>query len=77
MHGKIMIQDQRAKVAVSWAMVRGVKSGFIDMWLVDKNKGDNYVVVSIWFVTSHIVPYVMAPMNFAFNKPIKMAEPVC
>ena len=52
MHGEIMIQDQRAKAAVIWAMVGRVKSGFIDMWLLDKNKGDNYVVISLWCVMS-------------------------
>ena len=31
MHGEIMIQDQRAKAAVTWAMVGKVKSGFIDI----------------------------------------------
>ena len=30
-----MIQVQRAKAAVTWAMVGRVKSGFIDTWLVD------------------------------------------
>ena len=46
-HGEIMIQDQRAKAAVTWAMVGRVKSGFIDKRLVDKNKRDNYVVISL------------------------------
>ena len=41
MQGEIMIQDQRAKAAVTWAMVRRVKSGFMDTWLVDKYKGGN------------------------------------
>ena len=45
MHGEIMIQDHRAKAEVSWAMVGRVKSDFIDMWLVDENKGDVYVVI--------------------------------
>ena len=39
MHGKIMIQYQRANAAVTWTMVGKMKSGFIDTWLVDKNKG--------------------------------------
>ena len=30
MHGKIKIQDQRAKAAVTWAVVGRVESGFID-----------------------------------------------
>ena len=30
MHGKIMIQDQRAKAAVTWTMVGRVKRGIID-----------------------------------------------
>ena len=63
MHGEIMIQDQRAKAAVTWTMVEGVKSGFIDTWLVDKNKGHNKQVISFWLVTSIMVPYVMAPIN--------------
>ena len=46
MHGEIMIQDQRVKATVYWAMVERVKSGFMDMWLVDENKGDNYVVIT-------------------------------
>ena len=33
-HEEIMIQDQRAKAAATWAMVRRVKNGFIDTWLV-------------------------------------------
>ena len=41
---EIMTQDQRAKTAVTWAMVGRVKGGFIDTWLVDKIMGDNYVV---------------------------------
>ena len=32
MHGEIMIQDQRTKVAVTWVMVGRGKSGFIDMF---------------------------------------------
>ena len=64
MHVEIMIQDQRAKEALTWAMVGRVKSGFIDTWLVEKNKGDNYVVISLWLVTSLVVLYVMAPTNF-------------
>ena len=64
MHGEIMIQDQRAKVVATWAMVGRVKSGFIDTRLVDKNKKDNYVVISLWLVTSLVVPYVMVPTNF-------------
>ena len=40
MHGEIMIQNHRAKVAITWAIVEKIKSGFIDMWLVDKNKGE-------------------------------------
>ena len=32
--------------AVTWTMMGMVKSGFImDMWLVDKNEGDNYVII--------------------------------
>ena len=31
MHGEIMIQDQRAKTAVTWAIVGRVKSGLINM----------------------------------------------
>ena len=52
------------------------ESSFIDLWLVDKNKGDNYVVISIWLVTFLVVPYVKAPTNLAFNKLLKMTEPV-
>ena len=66
-HGESMIQDQRAKTAVTWAMVGGIMSDFIDARLVDKNKGDKYVVISLWLVTSLVVPYAMAPTNFAFK----------
>ena len=66
MHGEIMRQDQRAKGVVTWAVVGRVKSGFIDTCLVDKNKVD--VVISLWLVTSLLVPYVMAQINFAFNE---------
>ena len=45
-------------------MVEGVKSGFIDTWLVDKNKGDNYVVFSLWSVFSLVHCLVKAPTNF-------------
>ena len=45
MHGEIMIQNQRAKEAVTWAMMGRVKHGSIDSWLADKNKGDNYVEI--------------------------------
>ena len=34
-HGEIMIQDERAKAAVTWTMVGRGKSDFIDTWLVD------------------------------------------
>ena len=51
MHGEIMIQDQRAKAAIIWTTVGRVKIGFKDTWLVDKNKGDNHVVISLWLVT--------------------------
>ena len=63
-----MIQEQRAKAAVTWAMVGRVKSGFKDTWLVDKNKEDNYtyVVISLWLVTSIVQCLVMAPTNLAF-----------
>ena len=44
-----------------------------DEWLykhvvVDKNKGDNYVTISLWLVISLVVPYVVTPMNLAFNQ---------
>ena len=39
MHGEIMIQDQRAKAAVTWAMV-GTRVALY-RHVVDKNKGDN------------------------------------
>ena len=51
-----------------------VKSGFIDGWLADKKKGDNYVVISLWLVTSLVVPYVMAPTNLTFNGLLKMTQ---
>ena len=54
-HGEIMIQDQRAKADITWAMVGMVKSGSMDMWLVDKNKGDNYAVISLWVIISLVV----------------------
>ena len=65
-------EDQRVKAVVTWAMMGRVKSGFIDTRLVDKNKGDNYVVISLWLFTSLVVPYVMAPTNLAFNELLKM-----
>ena len=71
-HGKIMIQYQRAKGAVTLAVVARV--GFIDTWLVDKNKGDNYVVISLWLVTSLIHCLVMAPTNLAFKGLLKMTN---
>ena len=74
MHGEIMIQDQRAKTAVTWAMMIRVKSSFTDMWLVDINKRDNYVVISRWLVTSLVVPCVIAPTNLAFNKLLHMTK---
>ena len=77
MHEENMIQHQRAKAAVTWAMVGGVKSGFIETWLVDINKGDNYVVISLWFATSLEESFVMAPTNLAFNKLLKMSKLVC
>ena len=45
MRGKIMKQDQRAKAAVTWAMVGRIKSRFIGTKLVVKNKGDNFTLV--------------------------------
>ena len=36
-----------------------VKGGFIETWLVNKNKGDNYVVIWLLWVTSLVVPYVI------------------
>ena len=73
-HEEIMIQDQRAKAAVTWAMVGSVKSDFLDIWLIDKNKGNICVVISLTLVTSLVVPYVMAPTNLAFNKLLKMTN---
>ena len=52
MHEEIMIRDQRANAAVTWVMVGSPKSGFIDKWLVDKKKGDNYVIIWLQLVTS-------------------------
>ena len=49
------VWDKRGKEAVTWAMVGRVKSGFTDTWLVDKSKGENYVVISRWLVTSLVV----------------------
>ena len=63
-HGQIMIQDQRAKAVVTWAMAERVKSCFIGKGLVDKNKEDNYVVVSLWLATFLVVLYVKASTNF-------------
>ena len=42
---------------------KGGKTGFIDTY-----KGDNYVVISFWLVSSLVVPYVRAPWNLAFNE---------
>ena len=58
-------------------MVERVNNGFIDTWLVDKNKIDKYVVllvISLWLVSSLVVPYFMAPTNLAFNEVLKMTE---
>ena len=74
MHGEIMIQDQIANAVVTWTMVRRIKSGFMDTWLVDKNKGDNYAIISLWLVTTLVVPYEMATTNLAFNVLLKMTE---
>ena len=41
---------------------------FIDTWLVDKNKGDNYKVISFLLVISLVVFSVKALTNLAFNK---------
>ena len=59
LNGVIMIQDHRAKAAVTWAMLGRVRSGFIDILKnkkkqkkttkkkQPKNKVDNYVVISL------------------------------
>ena len=77
MHGEIMIQDQTAKTAVILAMVGRVKSGLIDTWFVDKNEGDNYVVILLWFATSPVHCLVMTPTNLEFNELQRMNELVC
>ena len=71
MHRVTMNQDQRAK---AWAIVGRVKSGFIDTWLVDKNKGDNYVVISLWLGAFLLHCLVIAPTNLAFNGSLKMTK---
>ena len=73
-----MMQEQRAKAAVTWAMVGRVKSSLKGAWCVDKNKGNNYVVISLWLVTSTtlVVPFIKAPRNLAFKELLKMTEPV-
>ena len=75
MYGEIMIQDQIATAAVTWAMVGRMKSGLKlkDTWLFYKNKGD-YVVILLWLITSLVVPYFMAPTNLAFNELLKMTK---
>ena len=67
MHGEIVIQEQRAKAAVTWAMVGSVQSGFIEKWLVAKNEGDNNVVISLWLVTSCVVPYFKPSIQQTFK----------
>ena len=74
MHGEIMNQDQRAKAAVTWAMVGRVTSGFTDTWLLNKAKGGHYLVISLWLITFLVVLYVMTPTNLAFNNMLKMTE---
>ena len=69
MHGGIMIQYRRAKGGGNLG-----NGGFIDAWSFDKNKGDNYVVISLWLVTFLLVPYVIAPKNLAFNERLKMTK---
>ena len=44
MHWENMIQDQRAKAAVTWALSRKGKDGSIDMQLVDKKARE----ISMW-----------------------------
>ena len=46
-------------------------------YLVEKSKGDNCVVTSLWLATSLVVPYVMATTNLAFNELVKMTGLVC
>ena len=48
MHGEIMVQDQNGSSLGNGGKRKN--SGFIDMCLVDKNKGDNYVVISLWLL---------------------------
>ena len=43
--GIMIVQDQRVKEVVTWAMVGRVKSGFIDTWLFEKRKGGNFTLV--------------------------------
>ena len=70
MHGEIMIKDQSGDNLGN--------DGKDEEWLysllclVDRNKGDNYVAISLWLVTSLVVPYVMAPMYLAYNELLKM-----
>ena len=44
-----------------WLYTRHVLSS-----IVDKNKGDNYVIISL------VVPYVMASTNLAYHELLKM-----
>ena len=32
------------------------------------------LIISLWLVSSLVVPYVMAPTNLAFNELLKMTE---
>ena len=51
MHGKIMIQDQRAKAAVIWVMVGRVKSGYIQTCggdLGNGGKGEEWLYTNIF-----------------------------
>ena len=75
MHGEIMIQDQRAKAAVLGNGGAGKGTDWLkDMRPADKNKGDNYVVISLWFVISLIVPYDKAPTTLLATNFFKLTE---
>ena len=57
--------DTKSKSQSGGNLGNGGKGEALDTLLVDKNKGD--YVISLWMVTSLVVPYVMAPMNLAFK----------
>ena len=58
-------------------MVGRVKSGFIDTWLIDRNKEDNYVVISLSLVTSLVVFFLSWLQRTVKNDWAALLSPNC